>query len=240
MTTFECHWLHLPVFFIFLFPFFGRKVPSHHKQGTPQPFTLIPVSLCIHTGQKISHPTVAVLPITISLNRWDWEQPGQPCLRAPPEPAQPHWAGSPQKVPCSSAGRKPERITDCPTGASKTSHSPCFTPYRGKQSLLIAIISHVLSTKPKIMELSILHIFFWKGKKKTIQQQPLPSKSCLPTRPTFLSPHQEAKEASIPLSPSSPSKPNLCLFPQKSKKERRKLHKPKHPLTARINFLVYI
>lgn len=240
MTTFECHWLHLPVFFIFLFPFFGRKVPSHHKQGTPQPFTLIPVSLCIHTGQKISHPTVAVLPITISLNRWDWEQPGQPCLRAPPEPAQPHWAGSPQKVPCSSAGRKPERITDCPTGASKTSHSPCFTPYRGKQSLLIAIISHVLSTKPKIMQLSILHIFFWKGKKKTIQQQPLPSKSCLPTRPTFLSPHQEAKEASIPLSPSSPSKPNLCLFPQKSKKERRKLHKPKHPLTARINFLVYI
>lgn len=227
--------------FHLLISFFERKVPSHHKQGTPQPFTLIPVSLCIHTGQKISHPTVAVLPITISLNRWDWEQPGQPCLRAPPEPAQPHWAGSPQKVPCSSAGRKPERITDCPTGASKTSHSPCFTPYRGKQSLLIAIISHVLSTKPKIMQLSILHIFFWKGKKKkTIQQQPLPSKSCLPTRPTFLSPHQEAKEASIPLSPSSPSKPNLCLFPQKSKKERRKLHKPKHPLTARINFLVYI
>lgn len=152
--------------FHLLISFFERKVPSHHKQGTPQPFTLIPVSLCIHTGQKISHPTVAVLPITISLNRWDWEQPGQPCLRAPPEPAQPHWAGSPQKVPCSSAGRKPERITDCPTGASKTSHSPCFTPYWGKQSLLIAIISHVLSTKPKIMQLSILHIFFWKGKKK--------------------------------------------------------------------------
>lgn len=57
--------------FHLLISFFERKVPSHHKQGTPQPFTLIPVSLCIHTGQKISHPTVAVLPITISLNRWD-------------------------------------------------------------------------------------------------------------------------------------------------------------------------
>lgn len=165
--------------FHLLISFFERKVPSHHKQGTPQPFTLIPVSLCIHKGQKISHPTVAVLPITISLNRWDWEQPGQPCLGAPSKPAQPHWAGSPQKVPCSSAGRRAARITDCPTGASKTSHSPCFTPYQGKQSLLIAIISHVLSTKPKIMQLSILHIFFWKGKKNNpaaaSSKQELPS-----------------------------------------------------------------
>lgn len=83
MTTFECHWLHLPVFFIFLFPFLkgrfhpiiSKAHPSHlpsylfhfaftqdRRSLTPQlQYSLSPSHSIDGTGNSLGSPA-CVLP----------------------------------------------------------------------------------------------------------------------------------------------------------------------------------